>query len=382
MNAVELETRYQLPAYHRLPLSLQRGEGVYVFDEDGRRFLDLYGGHAVASTGHSHPTVVEAMARQAGELLFYSNVVTSPVRAQAACRLVQTAGKPFHQVFFVNSGAEANEAALRVARQLTGRRKIVALTGAFHGRTLGAASVTSSKKNGPSAPDVSFITANEIDAVEAAIDGETAAVIVEPVQSMAGVRELSGEFLRKLRHVTAERGALLIFDEVQTGAGRCGRYLYSGLHDVHADLVSLAKGIASGVPMGALLAIEKVAQQIQPGDLGSTFGGGPLACAALCATLDVLEREGILARVNETSAWLRRELSGLPGVEEVRGRGLLMGLKLGEKAADVQKRLLEHHIIVGTSAEPNVLRLLPPLILTKSDAAPLLEALPECLSCA
>ena len=379
MDTVALEARYQLPAYNRLPLSLQRGEGVYVFDEDGRRFLDLYGGHAVASTGHSHPSVVEAIAQQAKQLLFYSNVVTSPVRAQAAGRLIETAGPPFHQVFFVNSGAESNEAALRIARQLTSRKKVVAIDGAFHGRTLGAALVTTPKTKGPPPRDVSFIPANEIGPAETAIDGATAAVIVEPVQSMAGVRELSRDFLRKLREVTTKRGAFLVFDEVQTGAGRTGRYLYSGLHDVHADLVTLAKGIASGVPMGALLVIEKIASQIRPGDLGSTFGGGPLACAALNATLDVLERENILARVVETSAWLRRELAAVTGVEEVRGRGLLLGLKLGQKASDVQKRLLEHHIIVGTSAEPNVLRLLPPLILTKEDAAPFLEALPRCL---
>jgi acetylornithine aminotransferase/acetylornithine/N-succinyldiaminopimelate aminotransferase len=379
LSTVDLERRYQLPAYARLPLSLQRGEGVHVFDEDGRRYLDLYGGHAVASTGHSHPAVVEAIAHQAKLLLFYSNVVTSPVRAQAAGRLIEAAGPPFHQVFFVNSGAEANEAALRVARQLTGRQRVVALEGAFHGRTLGAASVTTPKKKGPPPHDVTFIAANDVGAMEDAIDGETAAVIVEPIQSMAGVRELSGEFLVRLRETTSKHGAFLIFDEVQTGAGRTGHYLYSGVHDVHADLVALAKGIASGVPMGALLAIEQISQQIQQGDLGSTFGGGPLACAALNATLDVLERENILARVRDTSAWLHGQLAAVDGVEEVRGRGLLLGLKLEQKAADVQKRLLEHHIIVGTSAEPNVMRLLPPLILTQEDAAPFLEALPRCL---
>lgn len=379
IHTVELEARYQLPAYARLPLSLQRGKGVYVFDEDGTRYLDLYGGHAVASTGHSHPSVVEAVAHQAKQLLFYSNVVTSPVRATAAGRLIEAAGPPFHQVFFVNSGAEANEAALRVSRELTGRQKVVAIEGAFHGRTLGAASVTSPKKKGPPPPNVTFLPANDIDAVGRAVDGDTAAVIAEPVQSMAGVRELSGDFLRKLRQVATQRGAFLIFDEVQTGAGRTGRYLYSGRHDVHADFVTLAKGIASGVPMGALLTVEKIASQIKPGDLGSTFGGGPLACAALNATLDILERENILARVNETSAWLHKELSGLTGVEEVRGRGLLLGLKLVQHAADVQKRLLENHIIVGTSAEPTVLRLLPPLILTPEEAAPFLEALPRCL---
>jgi acetylornithine aminotransferase/acetylornithine/N-succinyldiaminopimelate aminotransferase len=381
VSVTELEARYQLPAYHRLPLSIQKGEGVYVFDHQGRRFLDLYGGHAVASTGHSHPSVVEAIARQAGELLFYSNVVTSPVRARAASRLIQAAGAPFHQVFFVNSGAEANEAALRVARQLTGRRKVVALDGSFHGRTLGAASVTVQKKNGPfvEPSDVCFISPLDLASVGKAVDTATAAVILEPIQSMAGVRELSGDFLRELRKATKERGALLVFDEVQTGAGRTGRYLYSGLHDVHADMVTLAKGIASGVPMGAMLATEDVARHIKPGDLGSTFGGGPLASAALAATLEVYEREGILERVRKTSSWLRAKLAGIDGIEEVRGRGLLIGLKLEHEAAGVQKKLLEHHIITGTSRDPSVLRLLPPLILEPEEAAPLLDVLPGCL---
>lgn len=383
-SAHELDARYQLPTYARLPLTLVRGRGVYVFDDRGRRYLDLYGGHAVASTGHGHPRVVEAILRQAEELLFYSNVVVSPVRAEAARRLVEAAGDPYRRVFFVNSGAEANEAALRIARRVTGRENVVALEGSFHGRTLGAASVTTIGRKG-TAPGVTefssvrFLAPDDRSAAAEVIDDQTAAVLLEPIQSMAGVREPSPEFLLSLRDLSRERGALLIFDEVQTGAGRTGRYLYSGTHGVHADLVSLAKGVASGVPMGAVLTTEDVARGIGLGDLGSTFGGAPLACAALIATLDVLEKEGVLARANETAAWLRQSLDEVEGVEEVRGRGLLMGLKLRGAAKEAQKRLLEQGILTGTSSDPHVLRLLPPLVLERQDAEPFVEVLPSCL---
>ena len=381
MSTQEVESRFQLPTYKKLPLVIERGEGPYVFDVSGERYLDLYGGHAVASTGHSHPHVVEAIARQAGRLLFYSNVVYSDVRARAAEKLVTAAGAPFHQAFFVNSGAEANEAALRMARRATARKNVVALLGSFHGRTLGAASVTGLSHYRPegASEDVRFVEPGDVAAMKAAIDASTAAVILEPIQSMAGVKEPAADYFRALREMTRSAGALLIYDEVQTGAGRVGSYLYSGLHGVHADLVSLAKGIASGVPMGAVLATEAVAVTVKSGDLGSTFGGGPLASAALVATLEVFEREGILARVQETSSWLVAELGRVPGVGEVRGRGLLLGLALSRPAAEVQKRLLEHRIITGTSDDPNVLRLLPPLVLRREDAAPFIDVLPSCL---
>lgn len=381
MSVVEIESRYQLPTYKKLPLVLERGEGVYVFDHQGDRYLDLYGGHAVASTGHSHPLIAGAIAQQAGRLIFYSNVVYSPIRAEAASRLVLRAGEPYHQVFFVNSGAEANEAALRIARRATGRKKVVALEGSFHGRTLAAASVTGLGKYRPAGPtpDVEFIAPDDVAAVERAIGSQIAAVILEPIQSMAGVREPAPEYFQALREATRRAGAFLIFDEVQTGGGRMGSYLYSGLHEVSADLVTLAKGIASGVPMGAVLATREVAATVESGDLGSTFGGGPLAAAALAATLDVLESERLLERVRETSAWLREHLAGIQGVQRVRGRGLLLGLKLARPAAEVQKKLLEHRIITGTSDDPAVLRLLPPLTLRVEEAQPLVDVLPACL---
>jgi acetylornithine aminotransferase/acetylornithine/N-succinyldiaminopimelate aminotransferase len=314
-------------------------------------------------------------------LIFYSNVVYSPARAEAASRLLATAGEPYHQVFFVNSGAEANEAALRIARRASGRRKVVALEGSFHGRTLGAASVTGLGKYRPAGPnpDVEFIPAGDSSAAERAIDNETAAVILEPIQSMAGVREPEPAYFTTLRQATKNAGAFLIFDEVQTGGGRVGSYLYSGLHGVSADLVTLAKGIASGVPMGAVLVTREVASTVASGDLGSTFGGGPLASAALVATLEVLEGERIRARVEETSAWLRKQLAAVPGVEEVRGRGLLLGLRLRRPAAEVQKALLDQRIITGTSDDPAVLRLLPPLTLQVDEVRVLVDVLPSVL---
>jgi acetylornithine/succinyldiaminopimelate/putrescine aminotransferase len=381
VNVPETESRFQLPTYKKLPLVLEKGEGVYVFDAEGRRYLDLYGGHAVATTGHSHPRIAEAIARQAHRLIFYSNVVYSPARAEAASRLLATAGEPYHQVFFVNSGAEANEAALRIARRASGRKKVVALEGSFHGRTLGAASVTGLGKYRPAGPnpDVEFIPAGDSSAAERAIDNQTAAVILEPIQSMAGVREPEPAYFTTLGQATKNAGAFLIFDEVQTGGGRVGSYLYSGLHGVSADLLTLAKGIASGVPIGAVLVTREVASTVASGDLGSTFGGGPLASAALVATLEVLEGERIRARVEETSAWLRKQLAAVPGVEEVRGRGLLLGLRLRRPAAEVQKALLDQRIITGTSDDPAVLRLLPPLTLQVDEVRVLVDVLPSVL---
>ncbi len=381
MSVVEVESRFQLPTYKKLPLVLERGEGVYVFDGQGQRYLDLYGGHAVASTGHSHPQVVRAIAQQAERLIFYSNVVYSPVRAEAASRLVRAAGGHYHQVFFVNSGAEANEAALRIARRATGRKKVVALEGSFHGRTLGAAAVTGLGKYRPPGPtpDVEFVPPGNVAAAEKAIDREAAAVILEPIQSMAGVREPAPDYFQALGRATRRAGAVLIFDEVQTGGGRMGGYLYSGLHGVSADLVTLAKGIASGVPMGAVLVTRELAATVESGDLGSTFGGGPLAAAVLLATLEVLESERLPSRVRETSAWLCQRLAEVRGIEEVRGRGLLLGLKLVRPAGEVQKKLLEHRIITGTSDDPAVLRLLPPLTLRVEEVQTFVDVLPECL---
>lgn len=362
-----------LPTYAPFPFHLVRGSGDRVFDDQGGAWLDFYGGHCVAGTGHGHPAVLEALAAQAKALVFYSAAGDLAIRHEAAARLTAFAG--MDSVFFCNSGAEANEAALKVAIQLTGRKKLAAFEGAFHGRTLLALSATDAPAlkaplEGLLAP-VTRLPYNDAAALEAADFSELAAVILEPIQSMAGVREADAAWLRSLRAKCDASGCLLIFDEVQTGMGRLGAPFAAQVFGVKPDLLTSAKALASGVPMGALLMTEAVASSLRPGDLGSTFGGGPLACAALVATLKVITSEALMARALEAEAKLR---AGLDGVLTVRGRGLLLGLE-SDRAAELKAHLFAKHILVGDSGDPSVLRLMPPLTVTDASLDALLASI-------
>ncbi len=368
MNPANLtETGALLKTFKRLPLEIARGEDVHVFDVEGRKYLDFYAGHAVASTGHCHPKVVKAIQDQAARLIFYSNVAGLRLRDEAAALLVSKAPPGFAQVLFANSGAEANENALKMARRHTGRAGVVAMAGGFHGRTAGAVSVTGVEKyrasSVPLVPGVSFVPFGDLDAVDAAVTPETAAVILEPIQSMAGVKTATPGYFRGLRALCDRTGALLIYDEVQTGIGRTGTMFFAGRHGVLPDLITLAKGIASGVPLSAVLVRDFIAERVAYGDYGATFGAGPVAMAAMKATLEVIENEQLLDNVNRTSDHARRRLGAVPGVREVRGLGFLLGLKVDADAAKVQVELLRRGAIVGTADEPQVLRLLPPLTL-------------------
>jgi acetylornithine/N-succinyldiaminopimelate aminotransferase len=349
--------------YPQLPLKIVSGAGARVRDDRGREYWDLYGGHAVALLGHSHPAVARAVAEQAERLTFYSNAVRLEIRERAAERLCAFAPDGLTHVFFCSSGAEANENALKLAIQQTGRKQIAALAGGFHGRTLLALAATTNEKlrapyEGLLCPALR-LRPNVVEDVER-VDERVAAVIVEPIQSMAGVVELSGAFLGALRQRCDQVGALLIYDEVQTGFGRLGRPFAAGEFDVLPDLVTLAKGIASGVPMGAVLMAEPVASAVGVGDLGTTFGGGPLACAALLAVLETIEAEQ-LANHAATFGTLARTALKVGPVEEVRGRGCLIGLRVGVEARALQAALLERGFITGTSVDPHVLRILPPI---------------------
>jgi acetylornithine/N-succinyldiaminopimelate aminotransferase len=365
--AESTETGALLKTFKRFPLEIERAEGVHVFDVEGRKYLDFYAGHAVASTGHCHPRVVRAIQDQAAKLIFYSNVAGLRLRDEAAALLVSTAPEGYPQVLFANSGAEANENALKMARRHTGRAGIVAMTGGFHGRTAGAVSVTGVEKyrkaSVPLVPGVTFIPFGDLGAADAAVTSETAAVILEPVQSMAGVKTASPEYFQGLRSICDRKGALLIYDEVQTGIGRTGTMFFAGRHGVRPDLITLAKGIASGVPLSAVLPRDFIAAKVAYGDYGATFGAGPIAMAAMKATLDVILEEKLLENVVRTSEIAIRRLASVPGVQEVRGLGFLLGLKIGGDAAKVQAELLRQGVIVGTADEPGVLRLLPPLTL-------------------
>jgi len=348
-----------------LPLDLVEGRGARVFDSSGRVYWDFYGGHAVALVGHAHPAVSAAIAAQAARLTFYSNATTLAVRNEAAERLAAFAPEALQRVFFCNSGTEANEHALQIALRATGRRSIAALEGAFHGRTLLSVSATADARLHGLLSGLTTtcarLRANAIDDL-ALIDERVAAVIVEPIQSLAGVVELGAAYLPALRERCDAVGALLIYDEVQTGMGRLGRPLAAGAHGVTPDLVTLAKGIANGLPMGAVLMSPEVAATLKPGDLGSTFGGGPVACAALLAVLETLEREQLVQRAAMLGERMHERLVAGP-VRDVLGRGCLIGLRLRGSAKALQTALLERGFIVGTSGAADVARLLPPLTL-------------------
>jgi acetylornithine/N-succinyldiaminopimelate aminotransferase len=378
------EERSQLATYKKMPLVAARGEGVWLYASDGQRYLDLYGGHAVAGTGHCHPRVVAAISAQAATLLFYSNLVYSEVRARASEALVSLAPESITKAFFCNSGTEANENAMRMARMATGREKVITFTGSFHGRTADAISATALGKyrelGRPNVPGHLFAEFGDIEAVKEIADEEVAAIMLEPIQSMAGVRMAAAEFYQALRALCDERGIMLIYDEVQTGVGRTGEWFFAGSEaggGVVPDIITLAKALGSGVPVGACLVNEAVASHVKENDLGTTFGGGMLAMAAVTATLEAIEADGMLENVKTTEHYLRERLAEIPQVAGVRGLGFLLGLEFKEKAAPIHQALLERRIITGTSSDPNVLRLLPPLCLAREEIDLFIEALKE-----
>ena len=382
-----LEDRFQVATYKKMMVAAERGLGAWIYASDGERFLDLYGGHAVAATGHCHPHVVEALKAQAEQLLFYSNLVYSSARASAAEKLVSIAPPQLTKAFFCNSGTEANENAMRMARMATGREKVITFSGGFHGRTADAISATALGKyrelGRPNVPGHLFAEFGDLQSVRKMADHSVAAIMLEPIQSMAGVRCGGPEFYRALRELADEFGIILIYDEVQTGVGRTGEWFFAGSEAggaVVPDINTLAKALGSGVPVGACLTGEPIASHIKENDLGTTFGGGMLAMAAVSATLEAIERDAMLSNVKELEPYLRERLAGFPQIERVRGRGFLLGLEFKEKAAPVHQALLERRIITGTSSDPQVLRLLPPLCLKREEVDLFVDALSQALS--
>jgi acetylornithine/succinyldiaminopimelate/putrescine aminotransferase len=369
------------PVFAQYPLEVAAAQGVWLTNSRGERVLDLYGGHAVAALGYGHPAWTEALARQAQLCQFQSNAVAMEIRARAAQRLTRFAQLPDARVFFVNSGAEANENALRVALRTTGRRHVAAIEGAFHGRTAAAGAVTwgaQAKWYGfPRAPfNVSFLPRGDTSAIRARVTRRTAAVIVEPVQGLAGAVELGAEFLGALRRRCDEVGALLIFDEVQCGVGRTGQPFAANLYGVVPDLLTTAKALGNGFPVAALLMSAQVCAQLPVGSLGSTFGGGPMACAAIEAVLGAIESQQLLERVRHLGALIRASCL-LGPVCAHQGAGLLVGLRTTRPAKEVQAELLECGILAGTSSDSHVLRLLPPFILEDEHVELLRDALRE-----
>ena len=384
----QLISRYQdavMNTFGPPKLALVRGEGAHVWDADGKEYVDLLGGIAVNSLGHAHPALVEAVTTQLRTLGHVSNFFTTGPQVELAERLLELLGGHDGKVFLANSGAEANEGAFKLTRR-TGRTHVVAAEGGFHGRTMGALALTSKaayrEPFEPLPGEVTFVPYGDADALAAAVTDETAAICLEPIQGEAGVVVAPDGYLAAARAIADEHGALLWLDEVQSGVGRTGEWFAHLRHGVVPDVVTLAKGLGGGYPIGAVVGLGRAADLLQPGNHGTTFGGNPVACAAALAVIGTLEGEGLLEHVTVLGQKIRDGLAADPRVTEVRGEGLLIGLDLvSESAAQVVEAAQAAGFIVNMPT-PRRIRLAPPLVLTDDDAAAFLAAWPGILDAA
>lgn len=373
------------PVYPLFDINIVKGEGCHVWDSEGQAYLDLYGGHAVISIGHCHPHYVEKLTQQLNTLGFYSNSVINRLQEQLAERLGKACGYDNYQLFLVNSGAEANENALKLASFHTGRKRILAASKAFHGRTSLAVEATDNPKivapvnaNG----HVQFLPLNDLEAFQSELaKGDVAAVIVECIQGVGGIRLATSEFMQGLRKACSENGTVLICDEIQCGYGRSGKFFAHQHTGVRPDIITCAKGIGNGFPMGAVL----ISPQFKAvfGQLGTTFGGNHLACAAALAVLDVIEEEHLVENAASIGSYLIAQLKTLaaetPSIVDVRGEGLMIGIEFSDSIKTLRTRLVkEQHVFTG-AASTNILRLLPPLSLTKAEADDFLSRLKQVL---
>ena len=373
------------PVYPLFDINIVKGEGCHVWDSEGQEYLDLYGGHAVISIGHCHPHYVEKLTQQLNTLGFYSNSVINRLQEQLAERLGKACGYDNYQLFLVNSGAEANENALKLASFHTGRKRILAASKAFHGRTSLAVEATDNPKivapvnaNG----HVQFLPLNDLEAFQSELaKGDVAAVIVECIQGVGGIRLATSEFMQGLRKACSENGTVLICDEIQCGYGRSGKFFAHQHTGVRPDIITCAKGIGNGFPMGAVL----ISPQFEAvfGQLGTTFGGNHLACAAALAVLDVIEEEHLVENAASVGSYLLSQLKTLaaetPSIVDVRGEGLMIGIEFSDSIKTLRARLVkEQHVFTG-AASTNILRLLPPLSLTKAEADDFLSRLKQVL---
>jgi acetylornithine/N-succinyldiaminopimelate aminotransferase len=363
-----------------LPVTIDRGEGPKLFDIDGNPYWDFYGGHAVALLGQGHPRWVEALTRQAKMLSFVSTLARVPIRDEAIEALCNFAKAD--RAFLVNSGAEANEAALKVARKATGRDEVIAMTSGFHGRTMACLGVTETGSyRGHHAPvhgSAQFVPFGDISALRSAVSGRTSAVMIEPIQGIAGVIEPPPGYLAAARRICDESGALLILDEVQTGIGRTGRAMaWHAEPECRPDLVTVGKSLGAGFPVAALLLTEEMAQTTAPGEHGSTFGGAPMAAAVILAVLETIKKENLLERGRALSDIAHAVC--IPGVTAIRGQGCLLGIVLDRPAKPVANELVRHGFLCGTAADPNCLRLCPPATMPKEALTALFQCLNEVL---
>jgi acetylornithine/N-succinyldiaminopimelate aminotransferase len=376
---VEKSDKYIFQTYTRQPIAIKKASGAVVTDVNGKEYIDCVAGIAVNNVGHCHPAVVEAIKRQAGELIHVSNLYYLETQALLAEQLVNLSG--MNRVFFCNSGAEAVEGALKLARKASGKKEFIATEHAFHGRTRGALSVTHKEKYRkpfePLSPSV-FVPYNDAGAIRSAISRDTAGIIVEPIQGEGGVLVPSDEYLKEVREICDETGTLLILDEVQTGFGRTGKWFAKEHSGILPDIMTTAKAMGGGFPMGAMLAREDVAANFGRGDHASTFGGTPLACAAALANIEVIKKEKLVEKSNELGNYLKDKLAGMNRdyVKEIRGRGLMVGMELSIKCDEIVNKTRERGILLNCTSE-SVLRFVPPLTITKEQLDTVVSVLNE-----
>ncbi|MBI5811720.1 MAG: aspartate aminotransferase family protein [Meiothermus silvanus] len=385
-NWLEVEKQHDSGVYNKHDVVIVRGKGAHVWDSEGNEYIDCVGGYGVANLGHSNPAVVEAVKKQAETLMVLPQTLPNDKRAEFYAALTGILPKELRRVFPCNSGTEANEAAIKFAMMATGKRKFVAAMRGFSGRTLGSVALTYEPKYrepfGPYGHEVVFVPYNNVEALREAVDTNTAAVFLEPVQGEGGVRPATPEFLQAARQVTQERGALLILDEIQTGMGRTGKRWGFEHFGVVPDIVTMAKALGGGVPIGAAVMTEAVANAMPKGGHGGTFGGNPLAMAAGVAAIRYLEDTRLWERAAELGPWFMEELRQIdsPKVREVRGLGLMVGMELKEKSAPYITRLEREHHVLTLAAGPTVIRFLPPLVISKEDLERVVEAVRAVLS--
>ena len=368
--------------YPLFDINVVRGKGCHVYDDKGNEYLDLYGGHAVISVGHTHPYYVEKLTKQLNQLSFYSNSVINTLQIELADKLGRASGYDDYSLFLINSGAEANENALKLASFHTGKKKVVSFAHSFHGRTSAAVNITDNPKI--IAPinhtfEVVYLALNDIDAVRRELSaGDVCAVVIEGIQGVGGIQLPDDEFLRRLRDICTETGTVLIVDEIQSGYGRSGKFFAHQYAGIRPDIITMAKGMGNGFPIGGLL----ISPMFTPvyGMLGTTFGGNHLACTAASAVLDIMEKEALVDNAARVGTWLIEQLKQLPGIKEVRGRGLMIGIEFEESIKELRTSLLFDYKVFTGVAGTNVIRLLPPLTLTIDDAAEFMERFKKVLS--
>lgn len=364
-------------------INIVKAEGSYVWDDKGTKYLDMYGGHAVISIGHSHPKYVSNITKQVNEIGFYSNSIKIPIQDELAHELGELSGFPDYNLFLCNSGAEANENALKLASFETGRKKVLAFKNGFHGRTSLAVAATDNKKiQAPVNPTdhIDLFELNDLEGVTTALlTKEYAAVLIEGIQGIGGIIEPEKAFLQALEKVCKETGTILILDEVQSGYGRTGKFFAFQHADIQPDLVTIAKGMGNGFPIGGVLISPRF--EASYGQLGTTFGGNHLACAAGQAVLEVIKEEGLIRNCEEMGAYIKTELTNVKAIKEIRGKGLLLGFEFDKPVKEIRSRLIsEYKIFTGAATDPNVLRLLPPMTIGKQEADTFVKALKEIIS--